>query len=228
MAEPSPTEPSVPSGSAARIASRRVAAKTTALPTAQDRDEQSHPSKAGLAPPPTMPPAEPARSQPLSDEERMFRDASHGSGEASSRALRLQEYLARYPNGIFAEDALFQLIRDSYAAADAARVLDYSRQFLRRFRRGSRASEVRLLYVHSLIEMGLPPGQSLDILESLLSRLDSLPRSQQEEATYLAVLAYCGAPRPPLCRSWAERYLERYPRGLYAGEVRKSQMERAP
>ena len=220
-AEPSPTESSVPSGGAARAASRTVASQTTALPAAQKHDEQSYPTREGLAPPPATPPAEQAASVPLSNEERMFRDASRGSGEALSRAPRLQEYLARFPNGMFAEDALFQLIRDSYAAANSTQVLDYSQQFLRRFQRGSRASEVRLLYVHSLIEMGLPPGQSLDILASLLSRLDSLPRSQQEQATYLAVLAYCGAPRPPLCRYWAGRYLERYPHGLYAVEVRR-------
>jgi hypothetical protein len=222
--EPSRIEASVRSGGASRDASRRVAAQTPSLPAAQKPDEPYHPTGPGLAPPPPMPATQPPSSVPLSDEERLFRDASRGSGEASSRISRLREYLARFPNGTFAEDALFQLIRDSYAAANSPGVLDYASQFLRRCERGSRANEVRLLYVHSLIEMGLPLGQSLDLLETLLSGLDSLPRSQQEQATYLAVLAYCGAPRPPLCRDWADRYLQRYPHGLYAPEVRRTQL----
>jgi hypothetical protein len=140
--------------------------------------------------------------------------------------LRLQEYLARFPDGLFAEDALFQLIRDSYATANPGQVLRFSEQFLARHHRGRRTSEVQLLYVQSLIEMGLPPGQSLAVLESLLSHLDSLALSQREQATYLAILAYCSAPKPLLCRQWIDRYLERYPHGLYAAQVRRSQMER--
>jgi hypothetical protein len=167
------------------------------------------------------------RTEALSDEERLFRDASRTEGDTSSRALRLQEYLARFPNGMFAEDALFQLIRDSYAAANSAQVLHFSEQFLHRFHRGRRTSEVQLLYVQSSIEMGRPPGQSLDVVESLLSHLDSLPRNQREQATYLAILVYCGSPRPQSCRQWIDRYLERFPHGLYAAEVRRSQIERS-
>jgi len=226
-AESSPAESSVPAD-VTRDPDRRIASRSTAFPTAPISDEPSQPGSERLASRPAIPTLERPRSEPLSDEERMFRDASRGNGEVSSRALRLQEYLARFPTGMFAEDALFQLIRDSYAAADSTRVVDYSRQFLRRFQRGRRASEVRLLYVQSLIETGMPPGQSLDILESLLVRLDILPRSQQEQATYLAVLAYCGSHMPPLCRLWAERYLDHFPHGLYAAEVRKSQIEKIP
>jgi hypothetical protein len=162
----------------------------------------------------------------LSDEERLFRDASRSKGDAAAHAVRLQEYLTRFPNGMFAEDALFQLIRDSYAAGNSAQVLHFSEQFLYRFHRGRRTSEAQLLYVQSSLEMGLPPGQSLGVVESLLSHLDSLPRNQREQATYLAILAYCGSPRPQSCRQWSDRYLERFPHGLYADQVRRSQMER--
>jgi ferric-dicitrate binding protein FerR (iron transport regulator) len=176
----------------------------------------------------TLPPAEMpvARTEVLSDEERLFRAASRTEGDAGARADRLQEYLARFPNGMFTEEALFQLVRGSYAGANPSQVVRFSEQFLRRFHRGRRVSEVQLLYVQSRIEMGQPPGQSLPVLESLLSHLGSLPRNQREQATYLAILAYCGSTRPQLCRQWTDRYLQQYPHGLYADQVRRSQGER--
>jgi hypothetical protein len=195
-------------------------------PLTRPRDERPAAATSEREPGPLIAPAEQPRTEELSDEERMFRDASRIGGDAASRVLRLQEYLACFPEGMFAEDALFQLIRDSYATANPGQVLRFSEQFLARHHRGRRTSEVQLLYVQSLIEMGLPPGQSLAVLESLLSHLDALPPSQREQATYLAILAYCGAPKPLLCRQWIDRYLERYPHGLYAAQVRRSQMER--
>ena len=225
---PSPGE--VPAARGLRDAEKKIAVEATgqAPPSAQTHEERPSLPKGRLEAAQAVPPAEAPlpRTEALSDEERLFRDASRTEGDASSRSLRLQDYLARFPNGMFAEDALFQLIRDSYAAENSAQVLQFSEQFLHRFHRGRRTSEVQLLYVQSLIEMGRPVGQSLGIVESLLSHLDSLPRSQREQATYLAILAYCGSPRPQSCRQWIDRYLERYPYGLYADQVRRSQMER--
>jgi hypothetical protein len=221
------TTRAAPSPSAPAALGATATAKTTALPAGQPREQAGSPAIARLVPAAVWPAAEPPSGARLSDEERMFRDAARTTGDPSTCAARLQEYLTRFPNGMFVEDALYRLIRDSYAAADSARVVDHSRQFLRRFQRGGRAREVRLLYVHSLIESGAPPAESFDVLASLLSRLDSLPGSQQEQANYLAVVAYCGA-RRPLCRHWADRYLDRYPRGLYAAEVRRLQTGSLP
>jgi hypothetical protein len=171
----------------------------------------------------------PARVPPeaWSEEERLFRDASRPGDNAWERARRLHVYLARFPEGTFAEDALFQLIRLSYADGKAAQVLRLSDQFLRRYHHGRRTKAVQLLHVQSSVELGLPPSRSLSVLESLLPHLASLPRSEREQAAYLAILAYCGSPRTPMCTRWRERYLGEFPHGRYAPEVRNSQLEAA-
>lgn len=176
----------------------------------------------------TMPPAGTPvpQAEVLSDEERLFRAASRSEGDASARIVRLQEYLARFPNGMFTEEALFQLIRNNYAAAAPAQVIHFADQFLQQFHGGRRTSEVQLLYLQSRIEMGQPPSQSLGVLESLLSHLDSLPRNQREQATYLAILTYCGSSNSQACRPWIHRYLEQYPNGFYADRIRRSLSEK--
>jgi hypothetical protein len=168
----------------------------------------------------------PAGPEDLSEEERLFRDAARAGSDAWTRARRLQDYLERFPEGTFAEDALFQLIRLSYVEGNPAQVIRLGDQFLRRHQHGRRAHEVQLLYVQSSIESSLPPGQSLPVLESLLPHLGALPPREREQATYLAILTYCSSHRTQLCAQWSERYLEEFPNGAYASEVRRNHTER--
>jgi hypothetical protein len=177
----------------------------------------------GTAAPPVA--TTPARTESLSEEERLFRDASQADSSAWVRARRLQDYLGRFPEGTFAEDALFQLIRLSYAEGNPTQVIRLGDQFLRRHQHGRRAHQVQLLYVQSSIESSLPPGQSLPVLESLLPHLGALPPTEREQATYLAILAYCSSRKTQLCAQWSGRYLEEFPHGAYAAEVRRNQME---
>jgi hypothetical protein len=193
--------------------------------TAQGREERpSGPGRklAALETTPSLRSSRTPRPSGPSDEERLFVEASRPDGDAWSRARRLQDYLVHFPEGTFAEDALFRLVRLSYADGNSAQVVRFSDQFLRRHQGGRRATEVRLLYVQSAVELGLPASQSLGALESLLEHLDSLPRSQHEQATYLAVLTYCGQHRSSLCTQWIERYLAAFPRGTYAADVRRN------
>jgi len=170
-----------------------------------------------------------ARTRPeaLSEEERLYRDASRLEDQPWSRGRRLQAYLERFPDGTFAEDALLQLIRLSYAEGNAREVIRLADQFLRRHHHGRRTHEVQLLYVQSSIESNLPPGDSLPVLESLLPHLGALPASEREQATYLAILTYCRSRRTEACEKWSERYLDEFPHGRYASEVRRSRMESA-
>ena len=228
---PAERESAGASTNAVRDTERRVAseAPTTHASSVRKGDEQPPAASRRLASVVATSPAghSPMRAESLSEEERLFRDASRAEGDAWWRGRRLQDYLARFPDGTFAEDALFQLIRLSYTDGNAAEVVRLSDQFLRRYHRGRRAIEVRLLYVQSSIELGLPPSRSLVVLESLLPHLGSLPRSQREQATYLAILAYCGSPETQSCGPWIDRYLGEFPQGIYAPRVRRSQMERA-
>jgi len=160
-------------------------------------------------------------SPKMSDEERLFRDASRAQSDAWVRARKLQDYLVRFPDGLFAEDALFHLVRLSYADGNSAEVVRLSEQFLRRRRQGRRAVEVQLLCAQSAIELGLPPDRSRGPLESTLTHLDLLPRSQREQATYLAIVAYCGAQRTEACSLWVRRYLAEFPGGTYTNQVRR-------
>lgn len=218
--------------------SRRFCPGTTALATpeptgresgAQQREASPPVSARRLAAVAAPPPPAPARVPPQawSEEERLFRDASRLEDNAWARARRLHDYLTRFPEGTFAEDALFQLIRLSYADGNPAQVLRLSEQFLRRYHQGRRTRAVQLLHVQSSVELGLPAHASLPVLESLLPHLDSLPRSEREQAAYLAILAYCGSPRTQLCTRWSERYLGEFPHGRYAPEVQRSQTEAA-
>lgn len=160
-------------------------------------------------------------SSQMSDEERLFRDASRPQGEPWVRARKLQDYLGRFPEGLFAEDALFHLVRLSYADGNSTEVVRLSEQFLRRQPHGRRAVEVQLLYVQSAIELGLPLHRTQGALESVLGRLDELPRSQREQATYLAILAYCDRQKNGACGPWIRRYLAEFPGGAYASQVRR-------
>ena len=230
VTEPLPTERESAGAStnSVRDTERMVAgtAPTTLASSVQKGDERPLAPVRRLASVVATSPAghSPVRAESLSEEERLFRDASRGD---RGRGRRLQDYLARFPDGTFTEDALFQFIRLSYTDGDAAEVVRLSDQFLRRYHRGRRAIEVQLLYVQSSIELGLPPSQSLLVLESMLPHLGSLSRSQREQAIYLAILAYCGSPETQSCGPWIDRYLEEFPQGIYAPRVRRSHMERA-
>lgn len=193
------------------------AAATRTSPTSAARSAQT-PRKLAYAEP-TWP-----VSPDMSDEERLFRDASRPQGAPWVRARKLQDYLVRFPDGLFAEDALFHLVRLSYADGNSAEVVRLSEQFLRRRRHGRRAVEVQLLYAQSAVELGLPPDRSRGPLESTLAHLDLLPRSQREQATYLAIVAYCGAQRTEACSLWVRRYLAEFPAGTYTNQVRRHRL----
>jgi hypothetical protein len=228
---PAERESTGASTNSVRDTERKVAseAPTTHASSVQKGDERPLAPVRRLASVVATSPAghSPMRAESLSEEERLFRDASRVEGDARWRGRRLQDYLARFPDGTFAEDALFQLIRLSYSDGYAAGVVRLSDQFLRRYHRGRRTIEVQLLYVQSSIELGLPPSRSLVVLESLLPHLGSLSRSHREQAIYLAILAYCGSPAAQSCGPWIDRYLGEFPQGIYAPRVRRSQMERA-
>jgi TolA-binding protein len=160
-------------------------------------------------------------TQPMSDEERLFRDATRSQGDAWGRARKLQDYLVHFPDGLFSEDALFHLVRLSYADGNSAEVVRLSEQFLGRRRQGRRAVEVQLLCAQSAMELGLPAHRSQSPLASVLAHLDVLPRGQREQATYLAIVQYCGTQRTELCSQWLRRYLSEFPNGTYTNQVRQ-------
>lgn len=156
---------------------------------------------------------------PTSEEERIYLEAlaSRVRGDLALASTQMADYLARYPDGTFAEEALFSLVRFGYRRHDFGEVRTRGASYLARYpSRGAKSDEVRILYAESLHRRKADPKIAVETLAPLVGDVDSVASPYREQALYLYFTSAAESGRAPEARRSAASYLERYPSGQYA------------
>ncbi|MCP4678479.1 MAG: FecR domain-containing protein [Deltaproteobacteria bacterium] len=160
----------------------------------------------------------------LTEEEQLIKSAQELIAKNDRRkSLEVfKEYIVKYPGGLFAEEALFNIVRQSYWLKRMKDVVKYSEIFLSTHSRpGYRSTEIRIIRAQGLLELKEPPRDALNALEPAMNRPGSLPKSYRGQAMYLYALAAHRAGQKEKCTVWARKYLASFPNGRYANEVKK-------
>jgi ferric-dicitrate binding protein FerR (iron transport regulator)/outer membrane protein assembly factor BamD (BamD/ComL family) len=160
-----------------------------------------------------------AAGAPQSEEERLYLEAlaARVRGDLPLAVAQMAEYLERYPDGAFAEEALFSLVRIEYRRRAFAEVQRRGASYLERYRgRDAKADEVRILYAESLHRLGAELVIVVELLAPLVAEVDSIASPYREQALYLYFATAASIGRAADAKRIAATYLERYPEGRYA------------
>jgi len=160
---------------------------------------------------------------PVSEEERVYLEAlaSRVRGDLALASEQMAGYLEKYPNGAFAEEALFSLVRLDYRRSVYADVQKRGASYLERYpKRNAKSDEVRILYAESLHRRGVHPGIAVEALAPLVGDVDSVAGPYREQALYLYFTSAAAIGRAADAKHAAASYLERYPSGRYAAAAK--------
>jgi outer membrane protein assembly factor BamD (BamD/ComL family) len=160
-----------------------------------------------------------AAGAPQSEEERVYLEAlaSRVRGDLALAAEQMAAYLERYPDGAFAEEALFSLVRLEYRGRDFDEVQRRGASYVARYpARNAKSDEVRILYAESLHRSGADPKIAIETLAPLVGDIDSVAGPYREQALYLYFTSAAAIGRTAEAKRAAATYLERYPGGPYA------------
>ncbi len=166
--------------------------------------------------------AQPPVPLPISEEERLYRDAldSRARGDLTLASTQMAGYVARYPDGTFAEEALFSLVRLGYRRHAVDEVLARGADYLGRYpSRSAKTDEVRILLADGLQRRGAA-CDALEALSPVDGDIDSVARPYREQALALCVAAASGCGRTSEARRCAAEYVARYPDGDHVGEAK--------
>ncbi|MCP4603131.1 MAG: outer membrane protein assembly factor BamD [Proteobacteria bacterium] len=158
------------------------------------------------------------------NEELLYKSAldSLFNGNGQSALSGMMRYLEHYPNGMFAEDALFNVVRVSYASKNMEDVARWGGRFLKKYPASGRHSlEVRIFYAQSIIELGRETRYAFNTLKPVISQINRVPRQYRGQAVYLYFHAAYRSGHKDISSNWAEQYLKRFPQGRYADEAQK-------
>jgi ferric-dicitrate binding protein FerR (iron transport regulator) len=167
--------------------------------------------------------APPPAEAPVSEEERLYLEAleSRVRGDLPLAAKQMAEYLEKHPDGEFAEEALFSLVRLEYRQRDFGEVRTRGDEYLERNPvRGAKSDEVRILYAESVHRFGADPKVAVETLAPLVSDIDSVAVPYREQALYLYFTSAAEAGRAAEAKRAASAYLGRYPGGQYAAAAK--------
>ena len=138
-------------------------------------------------------------------------------GDIPLASAQMAGYLEKYPDGTYAEEALFSLVRLEYRRRDYAEVRTRGAAYIERHpARNAKSDEVRILYAESLHRLGVGSKIVVDTLAPLVSNVDSVASPYREQALYLYFTSAAEIGRTSEAKSAAASYLERYPSGQYA------------
>jgi outer membrane protein assembly factor BamD (BamD/ComL family) len=162
--------------------------------------------------------APPSKKAPVSEEERLYLEAlaSRVRGDLELASEQMAGYLEKYPDGAFAEEALFSLVRLDYRRSVYAEVQKRGASYIDRYPgRNAKSDEVRILYAESLHRSGVAPETAIETLAPLVGDIDSIAGPYREQALYLYFTSAAGIGRVAEAKHIAAQYLERYPSGQY-------------
>jgi len=134
-------------------------------------------------------------------------------------AVRLwEQYLARYPNGLFQEEVRYMLCETKAREGEPGTALSSCNDYLDRFPRGYRSSEALFISATLYRKHLRDSSRALDLYEKLLSRPGA---KRKDEALYWKAGCLMMLHRDEDAAEALEQYLERFPRGARSGEARK-------
>jgi outer membrane protein assembly factor BamD (BamD/ComL family) len=167
--------------------------------------------------------APPSEKAPVSEEERLYLEAlaNRVRGDLPLASEQMAGYLEKYPNGTFAEEALFSLVRFEYRRRDFSEVQQRGANYIEQYPgRNAKSDEVRILYVESLHRLGAGSGTAVETLAPLVGDIDSVAGPYREQALFLYFTSAVEIGRASEAKRVAASYLERYPSGQYAGAAK--------
>jgi len=144
------------------------------------------------------------------------------ANDVSGCATAMREYLARYSEGTFVDEALFTLVRLDYRVHDDRALLDDAPRFLARNPElNAKNAEARVLYAEALLDARGDARGAQGVLSPFESSLALLPPGYREQAAYLLAQAARATGQEERARKFAESYLAQFPGGKYAASAKR-------
>ena len=163
-------------------------------------------------------------STPPTGEEKLFNMAQQSIIESKSYSISMKyfsEYIAQYENGIFIEDALFNMAKLSYKAKNYLDVYKYSKQLRAKIDDNNyRTKQINLFYAQSILELKRDAGEAVIILGTLITELDKLSSTMKEQTVYLYTLAALRLNDCVTTIKWSKYYLQNFTNGRYTNSIK--------